>query len=343
MRRLLALALAAVVACTAPGRALAGADRKDPNPPHIHLTLIGYPEPYIASATDVTRLAKLITAAELDRQGDESGDNPLAPCSLLAGAFMSSSLNAVWGHIVQGSIPLPPRGTSILGMYDDELAGRSIPLEHPAKAADMLARLYIWYSWEINGEANTLLQGATQRQCLALLVSDVRTVGARISAALSDPGKLVLTHSPAVARFSAMLLKPDAERMLGEVRTEAFRKTASTATANPLAACSLLVALRLASRLNALWFETLSGTIPRDAPLPKEFSGELKDGSIPRDDPVHTAQLAAALFGSQIVLADTASKILTSDSSQEECLREIVHPGLIRRRLIREGKLPRSR
>lgn len=311
----------------------------DPKLPHIHLPLIA-PDSILATEDAVDKLSILITE-ELLKSKSESSDNPLAPCSLLAAGLKSIQLNAIGYQLQhQGTVPLPPPGTNILGIYDKELKGGRIPREDPGITADIMARLFIWYSGGINARANTLIHDSTQQQCLALLTSDTNTIGSLINGKLLAPDSLVFTHVQAVANYSPTLSKPDAEKFLDELRTRTFQALSSQSTQNPLAPCALLKALRLSTRVNDLWASILTGKINSNDPLVEKFAQEVKGGTLPRDNPVRAAQIAAQLFGSQIVVADEFTDMLTSESTQQECLSEIFQPGLIRARLVKEGKFP---
>lgn len=334
----LSIAGSVIVACSS---RVKEQSTKDPNSPHMHLTLIAYPDPILTTKDVVEKLSILITE-EFLKSKSESSDNPLAPCSLLAAGLISNQLNAIGYQIQQhGTVPLPlPLGTNILRIYDKELKGGRIPRDDQRITADIMARLFIWYSGGINYTANTLIHESTQQQCLALLISDTNTISPLIDAKLSDPDSHVFTHIQAVANYSPTLSKPNAERFLDELRTRTFLALPSQSTQNPLAPCSLLKSLRLSTSVKNLWESILTGKSNSNNPLVEKFLQDVKGGILLRDNPVKAAQTAAYIFGSQIVDADVFTDMLTSESTQQECLSEIFQPGQIRARLIKEGKFP---
>ena len=307
--------------------------------PHAHLALVAYPDPMLAISNELEAYVKELKDATFLNSYGESSKNPLAPCALLAGGVISVQLNEIWYRItVEQTIPIPPPQTNILGMFDEDIRGGKVPMDDPGKAAEITARLFVWYSWGIDSPTNTIIHQMTQQQCLELLLSS-RDVAAKIQGV--KPSNIVHSHSPAVAYYSALLPRNDAEQFMKELRKEGFASLSSQGTDNPAAPCSLLRAFRLASRLNEFWSQMLTGTLRgTQPPMLGTFSDELSKGAALRADQPKTAEIIAYLFAREMLEANEVSDALISQASQQECLNEIFRPGLIRMRLLKEGKLP---
>lgn len=308
--------------------------------PHAHLALVAYPGPVLAGSQEVETYAKEVKDATFLNSSEVSSKNPLAPCALLASGVISVQLNQIWyGITAERIIPVPPPGTNILAMFDADIRGGKVPMDDPGKAAEITARLFVWYSWGIDTLTNTIIHGMTQQQCLELLLSSHDVVAAKIQGV--KPSDLVFLHSPAVAHYSAMLPRNDSEQFFKDVRREGFASLSSKGTDNPAAPCSLLRAFRLASRLNEFWSQMLTGTLRgTQRPMLEKFSDELRKGAVPREDQPRAAEITAYLFASEMLQANEVSEALISQATQQECLNEIFRPGLIRMRLLKEGKLP---
>ena len=315
---------------------------QDPDHPHIHLSLIPPPAMLLRGRGGFDKFAAEIAADGFLGSAGQSSGNLLSPCSLLAAAVVSDRINFVWWKILQGSVPAPPPGTNILGMYDNDLKDGRFPRDDLPKTADILARLFIWHSWGVNARANTLVRGSTQEWCLDTLVSDTSAAETRINVKLSA-AEWTSEHHEAVSYFSATLPREDSERSLGELRASGLMSLSQKSTQNPLAPCSVLKAMRLASRINDLWGSISARKLRSSDAVEKRFPQGIRDGAIVKDDPVKTAQIAAYLFGSEIFASHLVTDVLTSESDQRECLNEIFQPGQIRSRLEREGKLPTRR
>ncbi|MCH7681650.1 hypothetical protein IID10_20180 [candidate division KSB1 bacterium] len=307
--------------------------------PHVHLSLVAHRAIQDLTKEKIEGYVKEVgNAAFLSSPGTLS-DNPLSPCALLSAGVISYQLNYLWyGITVTHTIPVPPPNTNILGMFDDDIKGGKIPKDDPNKAAEIMARLFVWHSWRTDAVANTLINGLKQQQCLDLLISSPDIITSKIQEV--KPPNLIFTHSPAAAYYSAMLTRDDSEKLFKELRKEGFMNLSIKGSENPFAPSSLLKALRLASRLNELWNSILTGDIKSNDPLLGEFSQDLKTGSVPGANPIKAAQITAQLFGMQILAANAFTDILTAEATQKECLNEIFRPGLIRARLIKEGKFP---
>lgn len=131
--------------------------------PHAHLALVAYPRPVLAGSKEVEAYAKEVKAATFLNSSEESSKNPLAPCALLASGVVSAQLNQIWyGITVKRTIPVPPPNTNILGMFDEDIRGGKVPMDDPGKAAEIVARLFVWYSWAIDVQTNTIIRGMTQ-------------------------------------------------------------------------------------------------------------------------------------------------------------------------------------
>lgn len=171
--------------------------------PHAHLLLVGDYGPTFAESKVDEFLKEFEDAAFWNSPG-VSSNNPLAPCAMVAAKVISVQLNDFWNKItVERTIPVPPAGTNILGMFDADIKDGKVPRNDPSKAAEIMARLFVWYSWSIDTEANTIINGTTQEQCLELLLSDPDVYSAKIQGMKRTD--LVDSHSPAVAHYSAIL------------------------------------------------------------------------------------------------------------------------------------------
>jgi hypothetical protein len=308
--------------------------------PHAHFAMVAYPGPVLAESKEVEAYAKEVKDATFLNSSEVSSKNPLAPCALLACGVISVQLNQIWyGITVERTIPVPPPRTNILGMFDEDIRGGKVPMDDPDKAAEIMARLFVWYSWAIDAKTNTIIRGMTQKQCLELLLSSPDVVAAKIQGV--KPSNIDLSQSPAVAHYSAMLPRNDTEKLFKRVRKEGFSNLSSQGNDNPAAACSLLRAFKLASRLNEFWSQMLTGTLRgTQPPMLEKFPDELRKGSVPREDQPKAAEITAYLFANEMLQANEVSEALISQATQQECLNEIFRPGSIRMRLLKEGKLP---
>lgn len=281
-------------------------DQSEVEKPHAHLLLVGDYGPKFAESKVDAYLKAFEDAAFWSSPG-VSSNNPLAPCAMVAAKVISVQLNDFWNKIaVERTIPVPPAGTNILGMFDADIKGGKIPRDDPGKAAEILARLFVWYSWSIDTVANTIIHSTTQEQCLELLLSDPDVYSAKIQGMKRTD--LVYSHSPAVAHYSAILPRDNTERFFKDVRREGFMSLSSKGTDNPAAPCSLLRAFRFAGHLTEFHWKA--------------------------------AEINAQHFARIMVRSDVVSEGLIAQATQEECLNEIFQPGLIRMRLLKEGKLP---
>jgi len=309
--------------------------------PHSHVSLVGLPEGP-AVQTEIEGIGDLLRRGGFFDSSAASTEHPWTPCSVLAAGIIGVHLNAFWWPIERnGRTDPPPRGTNILGRFDDKLSDGRIPRTEPGETAGILARLVIWRSGGINVQANTLFSGWTQKECLeALLRARPEYVWKQLDRIRGTDTSL---HLPPTRRWSATFDRSDTERHLAELGASRFLATMGTSGGNPLAPCSLLVAKRLGTRLNDLWGEMFQGRVEPPGsgdPFLKGFVNDLRTGVIPRDDPTRAAEIAARLVASRMVLANVVSNMFASQSTQGQCLEEIFAPGSIRRRLIQEGKLP---
>ena len=98
----------------------------------------------------------------------------------------------------------------------------------------------------------------------------------------------------------------------------------------------MLAALPLAGLLPS----AVRATQAPDDPVLGRYASALSEGSLPRSEPGQTMQIAARLFGARMSEGAGLTERYLADSTQRECADEIFQPGLIRVRLIKEGKLP---
>lgn len=310
--------------------------------PHAHVPLVNLPGGPVVQ-TEMDELGNLFKQKDFFESSAMSMAHPWAPCNVLAAGITGVYLNTFWWQIERnGRTTPPPRGTNILGQFDEKLTEGNIPRKNPGETAEILARLVIWRSSGISIQANTLLSEWTQKTCLdALLKTGPEYVGKQMDKLIN---KQTFSHLSPLTRWSVAISRNDTEKDLVELRSAGFLNTKPHSGGNPLAPCSLLTAKRLGSNLNELWGDILQGRVelpPVANPfLLKEFQDDLKFGTIPTDDPAKAAEIVARLFASRIVMTNIVSEMFTSPSTQEQCLDEIFAPGSIRKRLTQEGKLP---
>lgn len=308
---------------------------------HVHVSLVGLPGAKEMQG-NFDGLGEVMRRDGFFGSSASSVEHPWTPCSVLAAGILGAYMNAFWWTIERDAQTAPPPpNTNILGKFDDKLKDGKIPRKDPAETAEIVARLVIWRSGGINVQANTLFSAWTQRECLeALLKKGPEYVRQQMD---KFGSKQTLLHLSPLSQWSATINWNDTEKYLGEMRIAGFLATVPLPGGNPLAPCSLLTEKRLGSRLNELWGEILQGRIepPHSTdPFLKDFLDDLKKGAISMDDPARAAEITARLFATKIVGANIVSRIFASESTQEQCLEEIFTPGTIRKRLIREGKLP---
>ena len=212
--------------------------------PHAHLSLVTTPLPETwVSAIDV-HVAEIRRPDFLATLGARSR-NPFAPCALVVAGYTGVALDAYWGEVLRGNLQIP-RGTNILGKFDLHLRSGRIPRNDPAQTAEILARVFIWSSWARDGGANALIDGLTQQQCLDQLYTTPQALGARVRG-LDDT---LMTHSEPVSLYSGVLRRDVTQQFFMELPYKQFMARPAGGTDNPLAPCSLLRALVLASRLS---------------------------------------------------------------------------------------------
>jgi hypothetical protein len=275
--------------------------------------------------------------------GPAPGDGPLAPCSLASAAIIASGVNNFWSALERNEPMLPPPGTNILGKFDRALRERKIPRDNPVEASEILGRLYIWQLWGINAWANTFVARSTQQTCLDFVLSNPTIVERQLTRILGDPARLVYAHYAAVEHYSPTVLRPAVDSWLRDFGGAGLLARSSASIENPLAPCSLLRTLRMASRVNNLWSSILEGAIPPPSPGDPtlgRFGSALEEGTVPRDDAGQAMQIAARLFSARMVAASAFTERYLAGSTQQECLDEVFRPGLIRLRLLKEGRVP---
>lgn len=332
---------AALLALLALGGGCAPAARAPapPAPTHGHLAFVaGSP----VASLDVEAAAATLSPAVLPMP-PAPADGPLAPCSLAGAALVAMGLNSVWTGIVRGQPSLPPPGSNILGMFDRELRDRQIPREPPARTAEIVARAYLWNLWSINTWANTFVARSTQRSCLDFIVSNPAMVELEISRRLSGSAGLVDDHYAAVEHYSPTVLRPAVDAWLNDFDGAPAMARSAAWTANPLAPCSVLRSLMMASRVSSLWQSMLDGSLRAPAPedpIVGRYASILSDGTIPRNDPDQTMQITARLFAVPLTAGPVFTERYLAGSTQLDCVNEIFQPGSIRARLMKEGTWP---
>ncbi len=322
MRAAALLALLAIAGGCAP--ASRGTVLPESNSPELAHAHLAFSPPSSIARLDVEATATALGGAAALEAGPAPGDSPLAPCSLAGVAIIASGVNNFWSGLVRAEPSLPPPGTNILGKFDRALRDRKIPRDDPAQTAEILARLYIWHLWAINAWANTFVARSTQQSCLDFVLSNPTVVERELTRILGDPTTLVFDHHAAVDYYSPTVPRDAVEGWLSDFGSTGFLTRASSSTGNPLAPCSVLRTLRMASSVNALWISILEGSI---------------QGIVPQGDAGQAMQSAARVFGARMVAASAFTERYLDGSTQRECVDEVFRPGLIRLRLLKEGKV----
>jgi hypothetical protein len=332
MTRVRATALLALLTIAASCAAAA----QDSGPPHIHLAFVPLPS---AARLDVEKAAGALSEARFLQANIAPDDSPLAPCSLAGAALVAAFVNHLWISLEKDEPLSVPLGTNILGMFDREMKGGKIPRDDPGRAAEMLARVYIWRMWGINTRANTFVARSTQEQCLDLVLSTNQAdFERRLSRAL---GVDDYRHYAAVEYYSPTIPRATALPWLGELGAPSLLTGSAASGDNPLAPCSLVRSLMMSSHVTTLWVSLTEGKIKApapDDPTLGRFASALAQGTVPRDDPAQATQITARLFGARMRSAATFIERYLAGSTQQECLDEVFQPGRIRVRLIKEGK-----
>lgn len=268
-----------------------------------------------------------------------STDDPLAPCALLSAVIASAQLNHVFFGLSNAGIDLRvPRGTNILGRYDDELvrAKGGVPRDDPSKAADMVARLVIWRSWGASTVLNTLVTSLSQRQCLAMLVDPARLKEVLSTTRAPAP---VMSHAAPVSAYITSVSRSMGDEWLKALPRTEMLGMSSVPTGNPLMPCDVLSALRLAARLNDAWGNRLlTGKLDTDGrPELTPYAEALKKplGSASVDETA--AELLAAGMAAEIMRSNWLSSQLVGNATQGECVAEFFQPGGLRTKVQRAG------
>lgn len=314
--------------------------RGEPNEDeHAHLLLVSYPQRGLAEDEIAAYVKETQDVTFLDSPGKLS-NNPLAPCALLAAGYIATDLNWYWTQITGGSSRVPPPGTQLFGMFDKDIQQGRIPRDDPAKGGEIIARLLVWYSWGTDARVNTLIYGLTQKQCLKLLLSNPDTMKSTMREVIQrESSSRVFSHTPAVARYSAILPREESETFLTDFRRSNFMSLSSKTVVNPFAPCSILRAMRRARDLSELWGQVLTESIRIvDHPMLSRYTNVSEKGAIPRDREQEAAEIAAQLFANQILRSEETSTALVSGATQGECFNEILQPGLLRKGLLNERK-----
>jgi len=306
---------------------------------HLHANLTGSAGARLTPQGVPTLLRELRGEGFLQSPGSAS-TNPLAPCGLLAGALTSGFTNNLFCEMAGVCQLLPtPRGTRILGAYDNELAKspRAIPRDDPLTTADIMARLYAFRSGGDSLTFNGFIGPRTQQQCLALVASPGRTVR-ELSPYRGGP---MPPDAAPVSAWATRIEQDDANRHDAELKTPGFLDRSATATTNPFAPCSVLRSFRLAARLNDSWpaiaagkFDSTDvGSLGSLAP----YRDDLKNPALLQSGTPRAAEAMAAAFAAEVIRANALTEQLLAKATQQDCSDEILTPGTIRQRLMKQG------
>lgn len=267
----------------------------------------------------------------LDKKASESG-NPLAPCSLLAGALISAKVYWLPYSIRRGRFPTPISDSHIFGLYDDAVVKRGFYKQPAEIQADILARLHIYWSGGFDSETTSFVHEWKQRQCLNYLLS-------------ADPGTFlkkmqkqspfrVLTHAKDhyafTDKFGSTYEIEQIDQYLQEVKKKESLTLYAKQTTNPAMPCGLLGGYNMAESMMNLWQSINKGTlsVPKpNTPFIGKYLELMKGGRIPTDDPVIAAELAAGYFANAILYTDSPkgnyNTYLLQASTQRSCLSQI--------------------
>lgn len=326
-----AAALLALLAIVASSMAAA----QDSGPQHLHLAFVPLPS---AARLDVEKAAAALSDARILQAKIAPDDSPLAPCSLAGAAMVAAFVNNLWTALENDEPLSVPPGTNILRMFDREMKGGKIPRDDPGRAAEMLARVYIWRMWAINMRANTFVARSTQQQCLDLVLTNLADFQRQLSRSLESEDS---RHYAVVEYYSPTIPRATALPWLAELGTAGFLARSAASADNQLAPCSLLRSLMMSSHVSTLWVSVMEGKVKPpapDDPTIGRFASALAQGTVPRNDPALATQIAARLFGARMRSASAFIERYLAGSTQRECLDEVFQPGRIRVRLIKEGK-----
>jgi hypothetical protein len=268
-------------------------------------------------------------------------ESPLAPCALLSAAKTAELANMMFWAVRQPHgirLMYPLAGSNILGRYDSKFVRTEWTLSkiEPNKAADILARLVVFRSGGLSAVLNTFLSSMHQGECLELLANPERTQE-RMKAV--DQRQLVWTHAAPVSVYIAEYSRENGHSFLDQLLEQDFFEKPNASKSNPFSPCAVLGTFRLAARLNDLWNNQLTKGAFDTANRPElsQYAEDIK--GIPRTvtPSARMAEVFAAVFSAEIVRANELTARLTGSATENQCLEEVLEPGTIRKRLLKEG------
>jgi len=307
---------------------------------HLELAFSGSPGANLSTG-ELERFIDLNGKQDLLMLPATATGSPLAPCALLSAAKTAELANMMFWAVRQPHgirLIYPFAGSNILGQYDSEFIRTEWTLSkiEPNKAADILARLVVFRSGGLSAVLNTFLASMNQGECLKLLANPEMTQE-RMKAV--DQQHLVWTHTTPVKAYIAEYSRETGHLFLDELLKKDFLTKTNASKSNPFSSCAVLGAFRLAARLNDAWNNQLAKGV-FDAANRPEFSKHAEDiKGIPFmvTPSARMAEVFAAVFSAEILRANELTSQLTSSATENQCLEEVLEPGIIRKRLLKDG------
>ncbi len=268
-------------------------------------------------------------------------ESPLAPCALLSAAKTAELANMMFWAVRQPhgiKLIYPYPGSNILGRYDSELVRTEWTLStiEPNKAADILARLVAFRSGGLSAVLNTFLLSMNQGECLELLANPEKTQERMKEV---DQKQLVWMHTAPVKAYIAEYSRERGHFFLDTLLERDLLTKPNASKSNPFSPCAVLGTFRLAARLNDAWNNQLAkGAFDTDnRPELSKYAADIK--GIPRmvAPSARMAEVFAAVFSAEILRANELTARLTGRATENQCLEEVLEPGTIRKRLLKEG------
>ncbi len=311
-------------------------------PPHGHVEFTFSGSPGTApNPGELERFIGLVSEQDFLVVFATSTDSPLAPCALLSAAKTAELVNLMFYGARQPygmGIFYPPAGSNILGRYDSDFirAEGTLSRIKPNKAADILARLIVYQSWMLSTRLNTLLSSMTQGECLQLLANPEK---ARERMRALDPSKAVETHAAPVSAYISTYSQEASKLFFTELLNKDFLTKTNTSQRNPFSPCAVLSAFRVAARLNDIW----NNQLPKgefditNKPELAKYAEDIKEIPLMATPSARIAEVFAAAFYAEILRANELTSALTSSATEQQCFDEVIEPGTIRKRLLKEG------
>lgn len=292
-------------------------------------------------ADELDRLIALIEKQDLLIMPATATDSPLAPCALLAAAKTAELANLLFWSARQPhgmGLFYPSAGSNILGRYDTDFmrAEGTLSKIEPKKAADILARIIVYHSWVLSTKLNVLLASMTQGECLQLLASPEKSAE-RMHAL--DPSKAGQTHAAPVSAYISTYSRETGDVFMAELLKKGFLARTNASQSNPFAPCAVLSSFRLAARLNDAWGHQLpkgSYDVASNSTLAR-YAEDIKQIPQMVAPSERMAEVFAAVFAAEIQRSNELTALLTANATEAQCLAEVLEPGTIRKRLLKEG------